>query len=169
MAQFHGQTVEEADKGAWAEFKATVENEKVPTHDELKRIVLAASLRDRVCVILMAHSGVRPQVLGSYMGDSGLRLGDLPDLKIDHSTAEFEKTPALVRVPASLSKADFQYITFLSEEGCDYLREYLESRMRDGEKLTKESPVVTAKTAEVRSIMEGILTPYRYTIKFMHG
>ena len=127
--------------------RPTVENEKVPTQDELKRIVLAATLRDRVCVILMAHSGVRPQVLGSYMGDSGLRLGDLPDLKIGPSTAEFEKTPALVRVPASLSKAGFQYITFLSEEGCDYLREYFESRMRDGEKLTKDSPLVTAKTA----------------------
>ena len=127
--------------------RPTVENEKIPTQDELRKIILAASLRDRVCVVLMAHSGVRPQVMGSYMGDTGLKLGDFPDLKISVSAVEFEKTPALMRIPVSLSKAGFQYLTFLSDEGCTYLKEYLESRIRAGEKLTADSSVVKPKQA----------------------
>ena len=125
--------------------RPTVENEKIPTQEELKKIVLSASVRDRMCVILMAHSGVRPQVMGSYMGDNGLRLRDLPELKIEGTNVEFEKIPAMIRVPASLSKAGFQYLTFLSAEGCAYLKEYLETRIRQKETLAPDSPVITAK------------------------
>lgn len=142
---FMGKPLKRHIKIRMSNARPTVENEKVPTQDELRRIVLAASLRDRVCTILMAHSGVRPQVMGSYMGDNGLRLGDIPELKIGRSEVTFEKTPALVRIPAVLSKAGFQYITFLSEEGCTYLKEYIDSRMRGGENITEGSPVVTAK------------------------
>jgi large subunit ribosomal protein L6 len=31
----------------------------------------------------MAFSGIRPQVLGNYLGTDGLRLGDFPELKIE--------------------------------------------------------------------------------------
>ena len=142
---FNGKQLTRQLKIHAANNRPTVENEQVPTQDELRRIILSASIRDRISVVLMAHSGLRPQVMGSYMGDDGLRLRDLPELKVSGSEVSFEKTPALVRVPASLSKAGFQYLTFLSDEGCGYLEEYLESRIRSGEKLTPESPVITAK------------------------
>jgi hypothetical protein len=48
-------------------------------------------------------------------------------------------------VRKNLSKAGHQYFTFLSEEGCEYLKEYLEERMRTGENLTLDSPLITPK------------------------
>jgi len=47
-----------------------------------------------------------------------------------------------------LSKAGHQYLTFLCDEGCLYLKEYLEARMRKGEKLEASSPVVRPRYAK---------------------
>jgi hypothetical protein len=84
-------------------------------------------------------------VLGSYDGDDGLRVRDLPEMTTKEKTINFEKVPTLVVVRRELSKARHQYFTFLSEEGCGYLKDYLEERMREGEKLNQDSPIVTPK------------------------
>src|SRR5207302_1590844 len=55
----------------------------------------------------------------------------------------FEKIPTKILVRAELSKNNRQYVTFLCDEGCEYLKEYLEWRMSRGEKLTPDSPVIT--------------------------
>ncbi len=52
------------------------------------------------------------------------------------------KIPTVVRVRSTLSKKRHEYMTFLPEEGCNYVKEYLESRMKNGEKLTYDSPLV---------------------------
>jgi hypothetical protein len=44
-----------------------------------------------------------------------------------------------------LSKAGHQYLTFLCEEGCRYLKEYWEYRMQHGEVLTLDSAAVKAR------------------------
>jgi hypothetical protein len=49
----------------------TLRDERTPTQDELHSILLAASLQSRVGLVLMAHSGLRPEVLGSYRGNDG--------------------------------------------------------------------------------------------------
>jgi hypothetical protein len=51
----------------------------------------------------------------------------------------------MVVVRRELSKAGHQYFTFLSEEGCEYLKNYLEERMMEGEKISAESPIITPK------------------------
>jgi hypothetical protein len=56
------------------------EDERVPTVEELRSVLLAAKPHERVVVVLMAHAGLRPGAIGSYLGDDGLRLKDLPDL-----------------------------------------------------------------------------------------
>ena len=48
-------------------------------------------------------------------------------------------------VRKELSKAGHQYLTFLGEEGCEYLKDYLELRLRQEETLTKNSAIVTPK------------------------
>ncbi len=53
----------------------TLADEVVPTQEQLARILRAATLRDRVACVLMAHSELRPEVLGNYLGDDGLRIG----------------------------------------------------------------------------------------------
>jgi site-specific recombinase XerD len=51
----------------------------------------------------------------------------------------------MVIVRRELSKAGHQYFTFLSEEACNYLKDYLEMRIREGEELGPDSAIITPK------------------------
>ena len=123
----------------------TLKDERVPTLGELRRIFLSGDGKARSACALVAHSGLRLQTLGDYVGKDGLRIRDLPDLKIEGTTVTFSKVPAQVVVRQNLSKAGHQYFTFLSEEGCGYLKDYLEERLREGESLDLSSPIITPK------------------------
>lgn len=146
----------------------TLENERVPTQEELRRILSAASLKDKVACILMANSGLRPETLGNYNGTDGLRIRDLPDLEFDNDskTVSFTNVPTIVYVRSELSKARHKYFTFLSEEGCEYLKTYLEYRMNAGEVLKVDSDLISPKNAKksfIRTINigDGIRTAIR--------
>jgi len=97
--------------------------------------------------VLIAFADLRPHTLGNHDESDGLTLGDLPELEIDNENIVFGKVPTMVVVRSNLSKTRQKYFTFLSEEGCTYLREYLEERLRSGEKLGKKSPVITFQRA----------------------
>ncbi len=116
--------------------------EAVPTKEELAKVLRKASLRERVSISLMAFSGLRPQVLGNSGGTDCLRIRDIPDLKINNGTVEFDHVPAQISVRFNLSKTKIAWITFLADEGCTYLKEYLEDRISGGEQLTEDSPVI---------------------------
>ncbi len=92
----------------------------------------------------MAHSGVRPGVLGAYQGENGLRLSDLPDLRLGRSGPEFAEVPFVIRVPANLSKTRVAYITFGTAQLASTFLAYLEQRRDSGEVLGPASPVVAA-------------------------
>jgi len=126
----------------------TLKDERVPTKEELRRIFLSGSKQARTACAIVAHAGLRLQGLGSYTGFDGLRMRDLPELKIRGSEVSFEKMPAMVVVRSALSKARHQYFTFLTEEACGYLKDYLEERLRDGEQLTPDSAIVKPKVAQ---------------------
>jgi hypothetical protein len=138
-----------------AEETPTLKHEKVPTKDELRKIFLSGDKRARVACVLVAHSGLRIEVLGNYLGDDGLRVRDLPEMEIKDGKVEFKKVPTLVIVRRELSKARHQYFTFLSEEGCEYLKDYLEERIRKGETVGGESPIITPKY-EVKPFIRAI-------------
>jgi len=125
----------------------TLEDEQTPTHEELSKFFRACWLDARAAGGLMAFSGVRPQAIGNYRGTDGLRIGDFLEAEIDNANkkVEFKSIPALVRVRKVLSKTGHQYLTFLCEEGCRYLKEYWEYRMQHGEVLTPESAVIKAR------------------------
>jgi hypothetical protein len=123
----------------------TLKDERVPTLGELRRIFLSGDGKARTACALVAHGGLRLQTLGDYKGKDGLRISDLPELTIESKTVTFSKVPAQVVVRQNLSKAGHQYFTFLSEEGCGYLKDYLEERLREGEKLDLSSPIITPK------------------------
>jgi hypothetical protein len=128
----------------------TLQEERVPTPAELGNILRSGGHDARVAVSLMAFSGLRPEVLGNYRGTDGLRLADLPELEIDNEkgSVDFKASPAFIVARGPLSKAGHQYLTLLSEEGCLYLKEYLEARMRDGERLTASSTVLKPRYAD---------------------
>jgi hypothetical protein len=135
-----------------AQATPTLVDERVPTQDELRRIFLAASPRDRVSCAFVAHAGLRLEVIGNYRGDDGLRIRDLPELQINGKEVKFEKIPTLVVVRPELSKAGHRYFTFLGEEGCGYLKEYLEARLREGEGLGPDTDLVSPAKADKQFI-----------------
>ncbi|MBS7609589.1 site-specific integrase [Candidatus Bathyarchaeota archaeon] len=144
---FHGRELKRKVKIKGAQDTPTLKDERVPTKEELRRILLSGEKKARVASILMAHSGLRIESLGNYSGDDGLRLKDFPELLISDGKVDFLKVPTMVIVRKELSKARHQYFSFLSEEGCGYLKDYLEERMHTGkgERLSPESPIITPK------------------------
>jgi len=122
----------------------TVADEKIPAREELGRIFSAGSLRAKSAAALIAFGGLRPEVLGDAVGLDGLMMQDIPEMVVKpDGIVEFARTPAIVIVRPSLSKAGHQFLTFLPAEGCEYLKQYIEWRIRKGEKITAKSPVIT--------------------------
>jgi len=155
-----------------AERTPTLKNERVPTQKELGIIFRSATQRDRLSCSIMAFSGVRPEVLGNYVGHDGLTLGDFPemelrggkilsgvppkelkdcisptfkkypDLEYEGGEVVFSKTPTMINVREELSKSGKKYFTFLTSEGCEYLSEYLNKRLRNGEKFHSGTDII---------------------------
>jgi len=130
-------------KVANADMAVTLQDERVPTRDELKAILNHASIRGRASAGLIAFAGLRPQVLGNASASDGLTVGDIPDLKIVYGKAVFQTMPAMVIVRSTLSKARHRYLTYLTSEGCDYLAAYLNKRIAAGETINTSSAVIT--------------------------
>jgi hypothetical protein len=141
----NGREVKRKIKIKGSEDTPSLRDERVPTNQELKRIFLSGDKKARVACALVAHSGLRIGTLGNYAGKGGLRIRDLPEMKVQGALVDFEKKPTLLVVRKELSKAGHQYLTFLGDEGCEYLKDYLEERMRAGEELGADSPLVTPK------------------------
>ena len=137
----------------------TIEDEQIPSKEELSRIFRVSPPRVRVAEAFIALADLRPQVLGDHKGQDGLKLDDLPELRIEGGRVSFEMIPTMVKVRRTLSKARHPYFSFLPEEGCTYLAEYLESRMRDGEELTPDSPVIGHK------MRRQAINPFVRTVK----
>ncbi len=118
-----------------------VENERIPEKMELAKILRNGSPRARVALSLLAFYGLRPETLGNAEGTDGLRISDFPEMKIDNDKVEFEKIPTMVSVRYTLSKAKNTYFSFMGQEGSTYLKEYLESRVHEGDVLTPNTPL----------------------------
>ena len=118
-----------------------VEGERIPEKTELSKILRNGSSRAKLAISLLAFSGLRPETLGNAEGTDGLRISDFPEMKTDNGKVEFEKMPTLVNVRYTLSKAKHTYFSFLGQEGALYLKEYLESRMKEGEALKSDTPL----------------------------
>jgi integrase len=138
----------------------TLKDERVPTKEELKRIFLSSSTQARAASVIIAHAGLRPESLGNYQGSDGLRMRDLPELTINGTEAVFKKIPTIIVVRPCLSKTRLQYFSFLSDEACSYLKNYLEERLRDEEVFTDDSPIIKPKFAQkpfIRTVNIGDL------------
>ena len=117
--------------------------ERVPSKEELAKLLRFCTPRERVAVAFIGFSGLRLESLGNYVGTDGLTLGDLPELVIKDGTVEVERLPMKVCIRRVLSKGRNNYFTFLPSEGYSYLKEYLDLRMQRGEKLSADSPLIS--------------------------
>ena len=137
----------------------SLSHERVPSPEELGRVLEHLALRGRAIALLMAHSGLRPGVIGSYGGENGLRLQDIPDLKLGPSPS-LKETPFVVRVPAALSKTRTAYTTFGTSQLASTLMAYLDERVDGGEKLSPSSPVIAV--APVRGVARTLREDARF-------
>ncbi len=109
---------------------------------------------------MLAFSGLRPETLGNYDGSDALRVKDIEGLKIGTDQVEFSIFPAMLKVRQSkvqLSKKGHGYFRFIPTQACTYIKDYLDSRIRQGENLSPDSPIMTADTRGSNTRRSGIL------------
>ena len=123
----------------------TLDDERVPTQDELLQVLGYAGVRGRCSISFMSLSGLRPEVLGNVNGSDGLEVRDLPEMVIEGGGVHFRKIPTMVVVRRELSKTKNKYFTFMGAEGCEYVRSYLEQRIAEGEELNGSSAIIAVK------------------------
>ena len=96
-----------------------VAKDRAYKHEEIKTLVDSADLRMKVILLLMASSG--------------MRIGAIPDLKLKHVSGNkitiYENTKE-------------EYYTFITDECRQVLDAYLDYRIRSGEKLNEDAPLI---------------------------
>ena len=122
-------------------------SQMLPSDEEYKHIISNAELRARATIALVSKSGLRLQVLGNYNASDGLKIRDIPDIIISNKPIA-TATPCLIKVRAELSKNRKPYITFLSKQGVKYLLAYLNDRLKKGEVLNDDSPIIASSNGK---------------------
>lgn len=138
-------------------------DEQVPTAEQLRRVLSTAPPKTKVMISLMAFSFLRPESLGKYVGDDGLKMSDFPELEIKGKEIGFSKVPTVLVVRDNLSKAKHRYSTFVAEEGCNYIKDYLSLRKQE-ERLQLDSPLFPGMDSE-----EDKTTPFMTTDSITKG
>jgi integrase len=85
--------------------------------EEIKKILVTGTPRDRAFYSLMIQSGLRPHTI--------------TQLEMKHLESDFSKgiIPCMIRVPEEISKGGFgAYFTFIGPETIKYLKAYLSTR-----------------------------------------
>lgn len=108
-----------------------LEQERLPSKEELREILKGGDLTDKVLVTCLLSSG--------------MRIGALLKLKL--RDIDFNYDCPVVKVPARLSKTRMSYITFFSKECKEFIQLYLKEREMRGEKLTPESYLIVREGA----------------------
>lgn len=102
-----------------------VHEDVLPSKEDLKKVLELSTLKAKVCVLILASSG--------------LRVGELHQLKV--GDVNLEKNPPTIRVKGIGAKERKARVTFISSQAKEALNEYLERRM-SVEKLKPESPLI---------------------------
>jgi len=145
----------------------------VPTSQELQKILEhATNPRAKLAILLQAHSGLRFKPLVR------LKLKHFPEMVVDNAQKRVSFTNQIatpIAIPAYVERKDktekiehfdkgasFERTAFLSPQGMNALRDYLELRMRKGETLTGESYLFNLpdggriSEAAIRSVLRAI-------------
>lgn len=138
---WHRREIERSNAIPGAEEYPNAENETLPDQAVLRGVVAVCEVRTKAMLLVIAHGGQRPQVLGKNDASDGLRLRDLIDLDLNAGTPGFAKVPCQVEVSRNLSKNRKRYFFFLGPEACQAIQAYLQARIERGEELTSDSPL----------------------------
>lgn len=106
----------------------------------------APDKRELRTLLMYAPSWLKPVVL--LLVASGLRVGSLEKLKLKHVKFDFDPHVGLVEVPPEATKAKVGYYTFFTDETKEALKKHLETRKKNGEVLTEDSPLIKPPQSE---------------------
>jgi len=106
----------------------------------LKRDILA---KEEIIKILMA-ADLRERAIICTLASGGFRLSTAINLKLKHlESIDEDKDCYMVEVPEEITKEKEPYITFISKEARDYIRDLLLLRKSKGEEINPESYLFT--------------------------
>ena len=107
----------------------------IPNLEEVKSMIDVSDLEGKVRIIFVAQTG--------------MRVSDVLKLKVGHVQRELEsgKIPLVITfVPTKDSEVIGERMTFLASDGVEILKQYLEWRKRNGEKVNEDSPLFVGRT-----------------------
>lgn len=154
-----------------ANISPTLIDERPPMKDEIDAMLRGASVRGRAIISLLAFSGLRPETLGNYDGSDALRIKDIEGLKIGNEGIEFSTFPAMLKIRQSkvqLSKKGHGYFTFIPAQSGKYIKDYMDQRIRDGEIISPETPIITTDTRGSNTRKTGVLAT-RFILEDVRG
>jgi integrase len=125
----------------------TKKKDFVPTLEELKKMIEVCNLEEKFRIIFLAQTG--------------MRISDALDLKVSDVLRELElnRIPlAITYVPKKDRDAIGERITFLATDGVEILKQYLEWRKKNGEKITPKSPLFVGRSRKYNGIKITKLT-----------
>ena len=109
--------------------KKNKERDRVPTRDELRRILHPTGIALKVQALLAISSG--------------MRMGAI--LRIQFKNVDLNDEIPLVIVPDELSKGTKAYVTFLTPEVKQLMTDYVNQRKEHGETITPDSYLVVSE------------------------
>jgi integrase len=108
-----------------------VERDRVPTKEDLRKILGVADLSTKV--------------LAEVAISSGLRLSTIISLKLKDLRMEYDTPAIIVKPEIAKDRPRRGFVTFLSPEAKTMVQAYLKERERRGEKLSPESYLISAE------------------------
>jgi integrase/recombinase XerD len=127
-----------------------VHEDVLPDKNDLKKILSEVDLRMKVIITMLASSG--------------MRVGELYNLKI--GDIDLSKEIPTIRIKGIGAKERKSRITFISKEAKKFLEEYLNQRKNLGEELNENSPVIAREDGKMMSyqniqyLLEGVFRKY---------
>lgn len=99
-----------------------ISTDRAPTREEMKSLLLRSKLATKTAIAILASSG--------------MRLGELSQLKVENVQFGEPGHPSKIQIKPSTTKSRRRRLTFITTEATDLLREYL------GEKVSKPETVL---------------------------
>jgi len=119
-----------------------IEEDRMPTKDELRRLLNVVNLRDKTFVLVASSSGLRRRTLVTLkFGDVNF---DYPDVARIMVTRRYTIKGKQFSSGRKISKKRKFFVTFITPEAKKMLLEYKRYREEIGEKITDESPLFTS-------------------------
>ncbi len=128
-----------------------ITEDRIPTKEELRKIILNAGRKMRTLIMIAATSGIR---IGALIR---LKLGDI----------DLESYPdiAIIKIRPELSKNRIGYYTLITGEARKILEEYLEWRRKKGDKLDEDSWLFPSKDPSKHIKYKSVGEDFRRILK----